>query len=251
MWRNLICQSTFQLTLLLLLLFLGPQWFNVRPGITCERYKLKSGSGEFLWNTDTLLRDETTGTLGCGAYKTYCASKGIDCIDKLRDIPSSSNNDEYVHIALTDLDGFENICLECNLNGYVHGSIIFNTFIFCQFFNEYTARKIFDEWNCLEGIGTNYVFLMVSIVTAGCQIFLIEVGGEFVKTSPLTWDQWLITVALGAIGIPVGMLMRFIPVAEDPESFFTSVIPEAAEDSPRGNGYQMVPVSNHKEEAPV
>lgn len=87
-------------------------------------------------------------------------------------------------------------------------------------FNEYTARSIFDEWNPLRGISTNYVFLLVSLITIGFQIMLIEVGGEFLKTSPLTISQWLITVALGAIGVPVGMLMRLIPVKEDPRSFF-------------------------------
>jgi hypothetical protein len=66
----------------------------------------------------------------------------------------------------------------------------------------------------------NYIFLYVSIFTVLAQIFLIEVGGTFVKTTSLTLNQWLITIALGAIGLPVGMLMRFIPVKEDPESFF-------------------------------
>jgi len=63
---------------------------------------------------------------------------------------------------------------------------------------------------------------MVTIITIGCQIFLIELGGEFVKTSHLTMYQWLVTIGLGAIGLPVGVLMRFIPVSEDPESFFDS-----------------------------
>ena len=67
----------------------------------------------------------------------------------------------------------------------------------------------------------NNMFLIVSIVTFGLQIFLIEVGGDFVKTSPLTLIQWLITIALGFISVPVGMLMRLIPIDEDPNSFFT------------------------------
>ena len=226
MWRNILSQSLFQLILLLLLLFIGPEWFHIRGGITCERYSIK-GADSLHWNTDTLLRNDSYGSLGCSAYKQYCSSEGIDCIDEKRYIPSTANMTENVYISLTQLENFEDTCLECNLNGYVHGSIIFNTFIFCQFFNEYTARSIFDEWNCFKGISGNYVFLIVSLVTAGAQIFLIEIGGEFVKTSPLTWEQWLITVALGAIGLPVGVLMRFIPVEEDPESFFYHYKPQA------------------------
>ena len=234
MWRNILSQSLFQLILLLLLLFIGPEWFHIRGGVTCERYSIK-GADSLHWNTDTLLRNDSYGSLGCSAYKQYCSSEGIDCIDEKRYIPSTANMTENVYISLTQLENFEDTCLECNLNGYVHGSIIFNTFIFCQFFNEYTARSIFDEWNCFKGISGNYVFLIVSLVTAGAQIFLIEIGGEFVKTSPLTWEQWLITVALGAIGLPVGVLMRFIPVEEDPESFFYHYKPQADGDIKHSN----------------
>ncbi|RYH17212.1 hypothetical protein EON65_28895 [archaeon] len=46
--------------------------------------------------------------------------------------------------------------------------------------------------------------------------------GDFLKTSPLTASQWLITVALGAIALPVGILMRLIPCKEDPSSFFVA-----------------------------
>jgi Ca2+-transporting ATPase len=44
------------------------------------------------------------------------------------------------------------------------------------------------------------------------QVFLVEIGGDFLQTSPLTISQWLITIVLGFIGIPIGMLMRLIPV---------------------------------------
>lgn len=71
------------------------------------------------------------------------------------------------------------------------------------------------------GVFSNFTFVLVSIVTIGLQIFLVEVGGDFVKTSHLTLTQWLITIALGAIGLPVGVMMRWIPVTEDPNTFFS------------------------------
>lgn len=71
------------------------------------------------------------------------------------------------------------------------------------------------------GVFTNFNFILVSAVTIGLQVFLVEIGGDFVRTSPLTLSQWFITMALGAIGIPVGMLMRLIPVTEDPKTFFS------------------------------
>ena len=72
-----------------------------------------------------------------------------------------------------------------------------------------------------SGVFSNFTFVLVSIVTIGLQIFLVEIGGDFVKTSPLTLVQWVITIALGAIGLPVGVMMRWIPVNEDPNTFFS------------------------------
>ena len=218
MRRNILVQGIFQVILLMLLLYEGPAWFGVHEGVQCGRYSVRSGQGKKAWDPQTKKRDDAIGTIDCGDYIKYCGGKGIYCIEEERSLPKPGGG--KVDRALTDLNDWQSDCLECTQNDYRHGSIIFNTFIFCQVFNEYTARKIFDEWNCFEGIWGNYVFLLVSVFTIGCQIFLIELGGEFVKTSPLTLYEWLVTVGLGAIGLPIGVLMRFIPVKEDPNTFF-------------------------------
>jgi magnesium-transporting ATPase (P-type) len=250
MRRNILCQSAFQLALLLVLLFRGAQMFGVHEGVTCERYEVK-GSDAFMWNPETSKIDPTAGgTIGCEAYKTYCASKGIDCLEEEREMEGEGGV-QFTN-SLDNLENFENICLECNKNGYVHHSIIFNAFIFCTFFNEYTMLNLFDEWNFIPSVLSNPVFLGVSMFTLGAQIFLIELGGEFLKTSPLNMSQWLITIALGAIGLPIGVLMRYIPVKEDPNSFFDNSrifkIASSAADAPPpavafaagGGGYSKV-----------
>jgi len=120
-----------------------------------------------------------------------------------------------------DLHEYEESCLQCTEHDYRHGTIIFNAFIFCQLWNEYTSRMLFDEWNMFEGIQNNRMFIYVSLVSVGLQVMLVQVGGEWVKTSPLNIEQWFITVAIGFIGIPIGVLQRFIPVKEDEAAFFT------------------------------
>jgi magnesium-transporting ATPase (P-type) len=201
MRRNIAVQSVYQFVILMCLLYNGPMWFDVEHGVACGRYK-NSGSSSMMWNATSLLRNDTTGTVGCSAYKQVCAGEGIYCLKEDKHILGSDGN--TYKLKLDDLDDFEGDCLECNLNSYLHGTIIFNTFIFCQFFNEYTARSIFDDWNCFSGIWTNYVFLLVSLVTAGFQIILVEYGGEFLKTSPLNLYQWVVTILLGAVSIPIG-----------------------------------------------
>ena len=133
-------------------------------------------------------------------------------------------------LSLSQLKSYESDCLgTCNLLDYTHNTIIFNTFIFCQVFNEYNARSIFDEWNMFHDIHKNPTFIIVTIITIGFQIILVEFGGDFLKTSPLSASQWLITVALGAISLPIGVLMRFIPAKEDPNGFFDNGIPTGDE----------------------
>ena len=125
------------------------------------------------------------------------------------------------HFSFEHLSGFEETCLTCKVEDYRLNTIIFNTFIFCQVFNEYNARK-FEESNMFDGMTYegSKVFFFVTIFTAGMQIILVEFAADFVKTSPLTAVQWLVTVALGAGSLIIAVLMRFIPVQEDPNSFY-------------------------------
>jgi hypothetical protein len=131
--------------------------------------------------------------------------------------------------SFAELEEFEDKCLKCKNGDYRHGTIMFNSFIWCQFFNEYTSRNLFNEVNPFRGIFTiknglphvtNFAFVLVSIFMAGIQIIFVELFGKFSSTSPVPWDHWLVCVALGFIGVPIGMAYRFIPIEEDPNTFF-------------------------------
>jgi magnesium-transporting ATPase (P-type) len=228
MLRNILVQSAFQIILILVLLFNGAQWFNVPEGNVCKRYSV--GGSTAMWDIDTL-KKSTTGTFGCADFSTYCSGEGYRCLHEARNVTtlSAAGDGSMVSnvFALSDLDGYEKTCLTCKKLDYHHYSIIFNAFIFCQLFNEWTAHSIGDEPNFAKHMDGNIIFFAVMFVTLGFQIILIEFGDEFVKTAPLTADEWLITVGLGAIGLPIGVLMRFIPAPEDPKSFFDNSMPEA------------------------
>jgi len=212
-----VCQSTFQLVLLLILLFDGANLFGIEEGISCAKYSIKSSS--LLWNPITSAQANSTyGTISCKSFNTFCKDEGYSCLKATRVLPTY--NGVEVRKSLEDMTDYTEKCLTCSTKDYTHGTIIFNTFIFCQVFNEYTARKLGDDMNMFSGIAGNYIFLFVSLFTVGAQIFLVELGGDALQTSPLTLNQWLITIALGAIGLPIGVLMRLIPIKDDPKSFF-------------------------------
>lgn len=108
----------------------------------------------------------------------------------------------------------------------VHGSIehytiIFNVFVFCQIFNEYNARSIDNDPNVFKGLHRNPLFLMISLVTVLGQYFLVQHGGDFVKTTPLSQDIWYKCILLASLTLPVGGLMRCIPISENKDDLVT------------------------------
>eukprot|EP00934_Nitzschia_sp_Nitz4_P002432 Nitzschia sp. Nitz4//scaffold54_size114964//15830//19032//NITZ4_003837-RA/size114964-augustus-gene-0.15-mRNA-1//-1//CDS//3329554309//2427//frame0 len=100
-----------------------------------------------------------------------------------------------------------------------HFTIIFNAFVFCQVFNEFNAREIGDYFDPFNSLGKSPMFLLVIAFTVLAQWLIVEYGGDFTQTTPLSAAEWRGTVGYGAISIPVGFIMRLIPVSEDPSSF--------------------------------
>jgi len=94
----------------------------------------------------------------------------------------------------------------------VHYTLLFNSFVLCQVFNELNARKVNKELNIFGGLFTNWIFIAVLLFTGGAQALIVEVGGAATKTLPLTGMQWLYCIAIGAVSLPVGFILRLIPV---------------------------------------
>ena len=97
-----------------------------------------------------------------------------------------------------------------------HSTFVFNTFVFCQIFNELNARSIGDSMDVFKGLFNNPFFCAIIVGTAAFQYALIEVEyiGWIVKSVPLTTELWFKSVLIGAISLPLGGLMRLIPVSE-------------------------------------
>lgn len=102
-----------------------------------------------------------------------------------------------------------------------HLTIIFNTFVFCQVFNELNARSIGDDINVFLNLHRNVLFLGILLFTAVAQVFIVQYGGEFVRTVPLSAQQWQKCITLGALSLPLGGLMRLLPVADSEDNFAT------------------------------
>ena len=86
-------------------------------------------------------------------------------------------------------------------------------------FNELNARSIGDSADVLSGLGSNPMFLAVVGFTVLARVGIVECGGDFTRTSHLSPEQWARTVGLASVTLPLGVLMRFVPVSEDGADF--------------------------------
>jgi Ca2+-transporting ATPase len=86
-------------------------------------------------------------------------------------------------------------------------------------FNEFNARSIENRVNVLSGLKGNWVFLGIIAITVGLQILIVELGDKATSTTGLTLREWGWSILMGFGSMPIGVLMRYVPVKEDPESF--------------------------------
>jgi len=107
----------------------------------------------------------------------------------------------------------------CEDGSIHHFTIIFNAFVFCQIFNEFNAREIGDVFDPIGALGQSPMFVLVIIFTVISQWVIVEYGGDFTQTTPLSMEEWMTTIGYGALSIPIGFFMRLLPVSEDPKSF--------------------------------
>lgn len=97
----------------------------------------------------------------------------------------------------------------------VLNTLIFNSFVFCQVFNEINSREM-EKLNVFSNILTNSVFLLVLLFTVVFQIVIVEFLGRFADTVPLSAEHWGISVLLGFCSLFVGIVVKLIPVPSKP-----------------------------------
>lgn len=220
MWRNILVQSLFQVSLLLMLMFQGSKLFNVNQLGTCLQFVTKSLQERNLsWDPISGLASyDSSLPITCSSFVEYCGGNDVseDCFQTTQVF----NND--VVFSFSSLEHYDKSCLLCIREDYTLSTIIFNVFIFCQLANEFSSRNLGNDINFFHGLRQNTLFVSIIIFSVVVQIIIVQFGGSFMKTTPLTLFTWLITIAIASSTIVVGVLMRvLIPIAEEPNSFFT------------------------------
>ncbi|KAJ3707985.1 hypothetical protein LUZ61_011690 [Rhynchospora tenuis] len=97
----------------------------------------------------------------------------------------------------------------------IKNTFIFNTFVLCQVFNEFNARKP-DELNVFDGVTKNQLFVGIISITVVLQAIIIEFLGKFTSTVRLSWQLWLVSIGIAFVSWPLAFLGKFIPVPKTP-----------------------------------
>ena len=92
-----------------------------------------------------------------------------------------------------------------------HYTMIFHSFVFMQVFNEINSRKLGEkEFNVFAGFFNNWLFLLIIVLTIGVQCLMVEFGGIPVRAAPLTWEEHLICIGIGAFSLIVGIIVKLV-----------------------------------------
>lgn len=111
----------------------------------------------------------------------------------------------------------------------VLNTLVFNSFVFLQLFNEINCRRLDNKLNVFYNIHRNYYFMGVFFLTVIAQVIIIEFGDAVFQTVPLSGVQWAISICIGFLSLPVGVIVRLIPdeiffwrKQEEPDRIFMS-----------------------------
>ena len=94
----------------------------------------------------------------------------------------------------------------------VKKTLIFNTFVLCQVFNEFNAREL-EKKNIFKGLLKNKLFLMIVGFTIVLQLVMVEFMKHFANTERLDWRQWCACIGIAALSWPIDWIFKCIPIS--------------------------------------
>ncbi|XP_061338999.1 calcium-transporting ATPase 4, plasma membrane-type-like isoform X3 [Gastrolobium bilobum] len=121
---------------------------------------------------------------------------------------------QLIVLAILNFDGKRLLRISGSDATEVLNTLIFNSFVFCQVFNEINSRDI-EKINIFRGMFDSWIFLLIIFATVVFQVVIVEFLGAFASTVPLNWQMWLLSVLIGAVSMPIAAILKCIPVEKD------------------------------------
>ena len=90
-------------------------------------------------------------------------------------------------------------------------TIVFNTFVWMQIFNEFNNRRLDNKLNIFEGVHRNAFFIIINIIMVAGQIMIIFVGGAAFQIKRIDGTQWAICILCALPCLLWAIVLRYIP----------------------------------------
>ena len=90
-------------------------------------------------------------------------------------------------------------------------TIVFNTFVWMQIFNEFNNRRLDNKLNIFEGVQRNVFFIIINIIMVAGQIMIIFVGGAAFQIKRIDGAQWAICILCALPCLLWAIVLRCIP----------------------------------------
>lgn len=90
-------------------------------------------------------------------------------------------------------------------------TVVFNTFVWMQIFNEFNNRRLDNKFNIFEGMFRNYWFLGINAIMIGGQVMIVYVGGQAFNVTRLSGTLWGVCIICAIACLPWAIVLRLIP----------------------------------------
>ena len=208
MFKHILGQSIYQLIILFIILFSAEKWLlEYDTHWQNIAYSLKLCYKDApIYFKDEFKKENMYVLSGLRTffYDTYARSEDIpECVVKDHPLWGDADNLQTAYINIMDKNF-----------GTPHYTIIFNTFVLMQLFNELCCRVIDDSFNFFARINTNYLFILLWFIELIFQILIIIFTGpvfNVAKFPGISGQHWGICIAFAAITFPVNVILKLIP----------------------------------------
>ncbi|EST09492.1 Cation-transporting P-type ATPase, N-terminal [Kalmanozyma brasiliensis GHG001] len=90
-------------------------------------------------------------------------------------------------------------------------AIVFNTFVWCQLFNQVNSRSLTRKLNIFSNLHKNPWFLGILAIEIGFQVLIMFIGGAAFSVIRLTGRDWGVSIVVGFVSWPLAVLIRLLP----------------------------------------
>ena len=90
-------------------------------------------------------------------------------------------------------------------------TMVFNTFVWMQIFNEFNNRRLDNKFNIFEGVHRNFWFLGINCIMIAGQSMIIFIGGRAFGVTRIDGGQWAICLLCALPCLLWAILLRLLP----------------------------------------